>query len=76
MPKQTNLVVKGGFGRGFEADAGQYISVIDLAGSGPAVRPVLCIAHDQLEVGQRVVVGRRKILRARRDGDDHVHERA
>ena len=25
MSKQTDLVVKGGFGGGFEADAGQYI---------------------------------------------------
>ena len=32
MSKQTDLVVKGGFGGGFEADAGQYISIIDLDG--------------------------------------------
>lgn len=32
MSKQTDLVVKGGFGRSFEADAGQYISIIDLDG--------------------------------------------
>ena len=32
MSRQTDLVVKGGFGRSFEADAGQYISVIDLDG--------------------------------------------
>lgn len=63
--------------RGDVTQAGDRLETHDrreAAPATPALLPALRITHDQFEIGQLVVVGRCEVLRARRDGDDHVHE--
>ena len=60
MSNQTELVVKGGFGGGFEADAGQFISIIDL--EGQQAGDFMALNRDDLSEGLSAVRTRRHLL--------------
>ena len=60
MAERSSLVVKGGFGAGFEADAGQYISVIDL--EGRQAGDFVALNRHDLREGLSAVRTRRRLL--------------
>ena len=60
MSNHIDRVVKGGFGGGFEADAGQYISVIDL--DGRQAGDFVALNRHDLSEGLSAVRSRRHLL--------------
>ena len=60
MAQQTSLVVKGGFGAGFEADTGQYISIVDL--DGRQAGDFVALNRHDLSEGLSAVRTRRHLL--------------